>query len=970
MASTPHTRPRRFAALLLAAGIALLGIALKEKFSPASYDSLHALATLGKKEFTDDRVVIIYLDLASFLHERQNPADRWPRQFHAQLLDRLTAAGARAVVFDILFDSPSENRAADDAFATALKKNARVILAAEHNNKNSHATSAAENWTRSTMLRLPEKSFATSAAGWGVASLSLELGDDFVVRRHLPEFGDDHTPSLNLAAARFLGATNLSAGELWVRYYGPAITLPHVSYSEALDAGALPPDFFRDKIVFVGARPIEGFMDAQRDEFRSPFHSWRNKEFFMPGVEVHATQLLNLLRGDALKRLPNSAENILLVAVALLFGGGLLWLRPIPATIIASIGAGLVLVISLAGFSANIWFPWLVVSAVQIPAALFGSWLWQFQEWFFTRRKMEAAKRIADAKIREQAALLDKAHDAILVQSLEGEILYANPSAEKLFGWTATAADESTKRAYVSPSPLRGERAGVRGQNVVGQPNTSRASNEQADPSPSIPLPSEGRGKSDSAPQSFSEIFSADSAAAEQARATVLREGEWNGELKLQTRSGSLVIAASRWTLIRDEHNQPSALLLINSDITEQKNLEQQFLRTQRMNTIGTLAGGMAHDLNNALSPVLLGAQLLRRKAASEDDRKLLSLIETSANRGADMVRQVLLFARRRGGEFERLELGPPVKDLEKMVRETFPKNIAVETFVPHDLWPVQGNLTQLHQVLLNLCVNARDAMPAGGKLSFVADNVELSAAEMASLQIGAPVSDPARSSREHQRARSETGAPILPSSKFVSLSVSDTGTGMPPEVQAKMFEPFFTTKGEGQGTGIGLATVVRIVNSHDGFLRVESEVGHGTTFEIFLPSAPEIAAVAAAKAEETLPRGHGELILLADDERAFCELVAAELTEFGYRVITAANGAEAVALGSQHAPQVRLLITADAMPVMNGQQAIAEIRKFRADLPVILTSGGETTSLANATQLAKPFALGELLNAVNRSLK
>ena len=886
MALTPNTRPRRLAALLLAAGIALLGLALKETFSAASYDSLHSFALLGGHKFSDDRVVIVYLDLASFLHERQNPADRWPRQFHAQLLDRLTAEGARAVVVDMLFDSPSENRAADEAFAAALKNNSHAILAAEHNNKNSHETSADQNWTRSTMLRLPEKNFSDAAAGWGVASLSLELGDDFVVRRHLPEFGSDHTPSLSLATARFTGATNFSVGELWVRYYGPAITIPHVSYSEALDAGALPPDFFRDKIVFVGARPIEGFMDARRDEFRSPFHAWSNKEFFMPGVEIHATQLLNLIRGDALKRLPNAGENFLLLAVALLFGGGLLWLRPMPATVVAAAGAGIFLLLALAEFSANVWFPWLVVCAVQIPAALFGSWLWQFQEWFFTRRKMEAAKKIADAKIREQAALLDKAHDAILVQSLDGKILYINPSAEKLFGDTP-------------------------------------------------------------------ELFSADKATAEKARATALQDGEWNGEIKLQTGDGSLVIAASRWTLIRDENNQPSALLLINSDITEQKNLEQQFLRTQRMNTIGTLAGGMAHDLNNALSPVLLGAQLLRRKCVSEDDRKLLSLIETSAVRGADMVRQVLLFARGRGGEFERVELGPLVKELEKMVRETFPKNLAVETFIPRDLWPVQGNLTQLHQVLLNLCVNARDAMPDGGKLSFVADNVELGAEELAQLQSGASAST------RH-----------VPGSKFVSLLVSDTGTGMPPEVQAKILEPFFTTKGEGKGTGIGLATVVRILKSHGGFLRVESEVGQGTTFEVFIPCAPEFSA-AAAKTEENLPRGNGELILVADDEQALCELVAAELTEFKYRVLSAANGAEALTLFKQHASEIRLFITDNSMPVMSGPQAIAAIRKLKPGLPAILASGETSANnLEGVMELNKPFALSELLAAVSCSLK
>lgn len=876
MAFTQTTRPRLMAALVLAAIISTLGVVLKEKFSADSYDLLHSFSPSAAKKFSDPRVVIIYLDLASYLRERQDPGARWSRALHAGLLDHLGAEGARAVVFDILFDQPGESSIDDEALAAALKKNSRVILAAEHSNKNSHETSADESWARLTVLNPPYEPFARAATGWGIASLVVD--DDFTVRRHLPEIGADRLAPLSLATARLIGLTNTAPGGLWVRYYGPALTLPHVSYSEALDTNALPKRFFRDKIVFIGARPITSSAEAQRDEFRSPFHSWRNKEFFMPGVEVHATQLLNLLRGDALERLPSPAENFFLICAAVVFGGGLLWLRPFAATVLAFIGAGIVLVISLAGFSANMWFPWLAICAVQIPAALFGSWLWQFQEWFFTRRKLEAAKKIADAKIREQAALLDKAHDAILVQSLDGKILYANPSAEKLFG-------------------------------------------------------------------NAHDIFSADAKTAEQARATALADNEWNGEIKLQTSTGGTVIAASRWTLIRDEAGQPSSLLLINSDITEQKNLEQQFLRTQRMNTIGTLAGGMAHDLNNALSPVLLGAQLLRRKAASEDDKKLLSLIETSANRGADMVRQVLLFARGRGGEFERLELGPLVKELEKMVRETFPKNIAVESYVPRDLWPVQGNLTQLHQVLLNLCVNARDAMPNGGKLSFVADNVDLAAAEAQSIPEGKP-------------------------GRFVSVLVSDTGTGMPPEVKAKIFEPFFTTKGEGKGTGIGLSTVVRILQAHGGFLRVDSEVGHGTTFEVFLPCAPEFVTAAAAKTTDSFPRGNGELILLADDEQALCELVAAELTEFGYRVLSAANGAEAVTLYKQNAKDVRVFITDSSMPVMTGPQAIAEIRKLDPKLPVILASGEGGTGIEGVAELEKPFALADLLNTVSGCLK
>ena len=921
MAQSQVKRFRLISALLLAAGVALLGFLLRESFIAFSYDSLHSLAALHQKSFDDPRVVIVYLDLASFLHEHQDPANRWPRQLHVQLLQRLTAVGARAVVFDILFDSPGEIPAADLSFAAGLRENSRTLLAAEHNNKISHETSPDQNWTRATLLRLPDKPFAEAAAGWGIASLWVD--DDFVVRRHLPALGENHMPSLSLAAAKFIGATNdPSARPLWVRYYGPALTIPHVSYSEALDPAALPADFFRDKIVFIGARPIEGFMDARRDEFRSPFHAWSNKEYFMPGVEVHATQLLNLMRGDALQRFSTTGENLLLLAAALLFGAGLLWLRPIPATFAAGAGAGVTLAVALAGFSGGVCFPWLVVSAVQIPAALFGSWLWQFQEWFRTRRKLEAARHIADAKIREQAALLDKAHDAILVQRLDGKILYANPSAEKLFGRYATT--------------------------TAGPPASSAPS--------------------------WLELFSADAATVEKARATALKDGEWNGEIKLQTASGGIVIAASRWTLIRDEANQPSALLLISSDITEQKNLEQQFLRTQRMNTIGTLAGGMAHDLNNALAPVLLGAQLLRRKATDEEDKKLLTLIETSTNRGADMVRQVLLFARGRGGESTRLELGALIQELEKIVRETFPKNITVETFIPRDLWPVQGNLTQIHQVLLNLCVNARDAMPDGGKLSLIADNVELTVEEMKQIQgetwkhsTSIDSSKPAQPSA----LGVECSALNVSPSKFVSVSLSDTGTGMSSEVQAKMFEPFFTTKGEGQGTGIGLATVVRIVKSHGGFLRVESEVSRGTSFEIFLPCASETPAIAAVATVEELPRGQGELILLADDEQALGELVASELREYGYRVLTAANGLEAVTLFRQHADEVRLFITDHSMPVMSGAAAIAEIRKLRQDLPVILASGeAGAAPVENALELGKPFALAELLNAVSRSLK
>ncbi len=894
-----NNQSRLFAALALAVLVAMLGLTLRAPDGPlgdglvrASYDSLHVLNGTRLAALAESPVVIVYLDLNSFKAKELDPAHPWPRSMHAQLLRQLKTAGARTVVIDIIFSDAGPDAAADRALAEGIRANGRVILAGELNDDASHVTSQDQPWARLTKVAPPFEPFTTNAAAWGAASHVID--DDFVVRRYLAGFTSQVQPSLTWAAAEWLQlpATKQPAGvsganQNWIRYYGPALSIPNVSYAEALDPAGVPPDFFRDKIVFIGARPMAGPFQERQDEFRNPFHSWGHKELFMPGVEVHATELLNLVRGDWLRRLSPGAESAGLLIVAILFGGGLIWLRPIPATVVALAGAGAVLGLAGFGFSQGTWFPWLIVSAAQIPAALGGSVLFYSAEWYRARKRFEAAKRNADAKIREQAALIDKAHDAILVQDLDGTITYVNPSAERLYGWKL--------------SELQRDDAG-------------------------------------------DEMFSPDAEAAKTARAIALKDGEWNGELRQQTKTGEAVIVASRWTLIHDQLAQPKALLLINSDITDKKELEAQLLRTQRMNTIGTLAGGMAHDLNNALAPILMGTQLLRRKATDDETRNLLGLMETNTHRGADMVRQVLLFARGRGGDSERIELSPLVKELEKLVCETFPKNIGVDAFLPDDLWQVLGNSTQLHQVLLNLSVNARDAMPEGGRLSFVADNVKLTEAEAATIPAGQP-------------------------GEFVSLLVSDTGTGMPPEVRAKMFEPFFTTKGEGQGTGIGLSTVLRIVKAHGGFLRAESEAGQGTAFEVFLPRATEVVAVETAGPVEKLPRGAGELILVADDEKAIRELVAAELTAFGYRVLTATNGVEAVVQFRAHVEEVRLFITDSAMPVMDGNQAVAELRKLKPGLPVILTSGELDADKADGVVVNKPFALEELLGAIHKIL-
>jgi PAS domain S-box-containing protein len=535
----------------------------------------------------------------------------------------------------------------------------------------------------------------------------------------------------------------------------------------------------------------------------------------------------------------------------------------------------------------KIWFPWLIICAVQIPGGLAGSALYQSLEWYRQKRRFEEQRRAAELKIREQAALIEKAQDAILVEDVHGRIIYANPSSEKLYGWCAAELQQIGAVRQISAT----------------------------------------------CPERFAE-----------ARQAALTTGEWLGELEQTTRAGRKLTVTSRCTLIKDERGEPKSLLFINTDVTEKKRLELEFYRAQRIESIGVIAGGMAHDLNNSLAPILMGLQLLQKQRTDEETRRMLSVMEENTHRGADMVKQVLLFSRGREGEKEPLSLGSLVREMERIVRQTFPKTINVAALVPADLWPVLGNATQLHQVLLNLCVNARDAMPHGGELTLAADNVNLDAAEAAQI----PNSTPGR---------------------FVMLLVSDTGSGIPPEILPRIFEPFFTTKPAGQGTGLGLYTLVRIVGQHGGFVNVKSELGHGTTFEIYLPSATKTPTTATKKISAAeLPRGNGELILVVDDEQSVREMISLGLIAQGYRVVTAANGAEAIAVVEQRASAVRLVLLDTDMPVLTGQDAIPFLRARMPAMPIILMSG-EVSSISSAdstVKLAKPFRLEELLQKIS----
>jgi nitrogen-specific signal transduction histidine kinase/CheY-like chemotaxis protein len=386
-------------------------------------------------------------------------------------------------------------------------------------------------------------------------------------------------------------------------------------------------------------------------------------------------------------------------------------------------------------------------------------------------------------------------------------------------------------------------------------------------------------------------------------------------------------------------------------DLTDRKKLEEQFLRAQRVESIGTLAGGIAHDLNNVLGPIILSLELLKLKFADPDSEELISMIETGARRGAAMVSQVLSFARGVHGQRVELQIKHVIRDIQKIANDTFLKHILVRTIIPYDLWTIRGDPTQLHQVLLNLCVNARDAMPGGGTLTISAKN----------LTIGADYA----------------GAPLdAKPGPYVLLQVEDSGAGIPAEIIAQIFDPFFTTKEVGKGTGLGLATTLGIVKSHRGFILVQSELGQGTTFKVHFPAQTEGAAESVAPIAAELPRGNGEIILVVDDEAAVRVISKQTLEAFGYRVILASDGVEAVREFAQRGEEIAAVFTDITMPAMGGLAMIEALRALNPQLPIVATSGLPTddartglTRLGVGCFLPKPFTAERLLKALRQAM-
>jgi two-component system, cell cycle sensor histidine kinase and response regulator CckA len=494
----------------------------------------------------------------------------------------------------------------------------------------------------------------------------------------------------------------------------------------------------------------------------------------------------------------------------------------------------------------------------------------------------------AEQTIREQAALLDIASDAIFVRDLDHHILYWNQGAERLYGWSAAEA--------------------------LGQQANQLLQEDAAQLAAILP--------------------------------TLLDRGESQGELHKRTKTGKEVIVAVRWTLVRDEAGQPKSILTVNTNITDKKQLEEQFYQAQRLESLGTLASGIAHDLNNVLTPILALAQVMPLHQSNLDARSMdmLKIIENSAKRGANMVKQILTFSRGTDEDRTTLQVANLLREAIDMIQETFPPSITIHANIPdRSLWLVAADPTQLHQILMNLCVNARDAMPDGGTMTISAANFSVDRL-FAQMSLNARVGN------------------------YVLITIADTGIGIPPAVRDRIFEPFFTTKEHGKGTGLGLATVMGIVKSYGGFIQVASEPGQGSQFKVYLPAAEGMVTKIEPGTE--LFQGHGELVLIVEDDLTVQSANQSIVESYNYRTLVANDGIEAIALYAQHQQEIAAVLMDMMMPNLDGITAIHTLITMNPQVKIVAMSGvpsNQSAALAAGAKifLAKPYTLADLIRSL-----
>lgn len=510
----------------------------------------------------------------------------------------------------------------------------------------------------------------------------------------------------------------------------------------------------------------------------------------------------------------------------------------------------------------------------------------------FDRRRERA---LSLNQLREQAELLDAASDGIILKDMEYRIIYWNHGAESIYGWSSDEILGKTSKDTI----------------ILHPKEFDYASSE------------------------------------------LLKNGIWRGEMEKKTKDGRNLVVETRWNLVRDASGKPKGVLSINTDVTEHKKLESQFFRMQKLESIGTLANGIAHDLNNTLAPILMALELLDSYVSESAARELIETMRQSAQHGADLVKQVLSFARGVDGQRLSVRLEDVWQGIEKVIRDTFPKNITFSLKSTSGLYSIDGDSTQLHQVFMNLCVNARDAMPNGGALTISMENIVLD-------DVYAGLN------------------PIAKAGSYVVVQVMDNGIGIPKNIQERIFDPFFTTKEQGSGTGVGLFTVATIVKNHGGFINLYSEEGRGSTFKVYLPADKFGKPTSKSTPKKGVSeRGHGETILLVDDEERVLKVAEKVLTNAGYHVLTAGNGAEALAHYAQHREKISVVLTDMAMPVMDGLATISALKAMNPDVKIIASSGLMShTFIASIEKLGvkhlvpKPYTAEIMLEVLAEAIK
>jgi two-component system cell cycle sensor histidine kinase/response regulator CckA len=498
----------------------------------------------------------------------------------------------------------------------------------------------------------------------------------------------------------------------------------------------------------------------------------------------------------------------------------------------------------------------------------------------------------ASVRAGERAALLDASSEAMIVEDLDHVVTYWNQGAEQIYGWTS---DEAV------------------GRNIR-------------------------------------DLLYTDATACEEPAAALRRDGTWRGEMVQRTKDGRTVIIEGRWQSVLDRDGHPIKVFAVNSDVTEQRRRQLLQSRAQRMESLGTLAGGVAHDLNNVLTPLLLAVQLMRTQQPSPDHEALLTTMELGVTRGAEMIGHILSFARGIDGVRDVVDLAEVMRELSTMSLQTLPRSIEVTTHLD-ELPSIVGDKTQVLQVLMNLVANARDSMEDGGTLTLTVNQ-----------QVMTDADSPA--------AGLEPGA-------YAAVTVEDSGVGMGKEVFDRLFEPFFTTKGLGEGTGLGLPSCLAIVRSHGGAILAYSEVGVGSRFTVYFPVAGgEPLNAQSRRLEQPVKKGSGELVLVVDDEPSIRSLVSATLTAHGYRVVEAINGRDAIDVFSRHRDEVSLILTDMMMPVMDGAAMAAYFFEHHPNVAIVAASGlNATGGSARASNLgvrhfmSKPFTADVLLRTVHTAL-